>query len=115
MSRLIYVIAFTPSFERMRQFYENSLDLEVKNQMKGWVEYDTGGARFALLSIGPEKRGIQLRFEAKDIERECAAMTKRGVRFEHEVSGVEDVCFHARQGLHPGQRFGEIEVVAAGS
>jgi len=85
MSRLIYVIAFTPSFERMRQFYENSLDLKVKGEKKNWVEYDTGGARFALHSIGPEKRGIQLRFEAKNIERECADMTKRGVRFEHEV------------------------------
>jgi catechol 2,3-dioxygenase-like lactoylglutathione lyase family enzyme len=89
MSRLIYVIAFTPSFERMRQFYENSLDLKVKGEKKNWVEYDTGGARFALHSIGPEKRGIQLRFEAKNIERECADMTKRGVRFEHDVESYE--------------------------
>ena len=30
MNRLIYLIAFTPSFERMRQFYENSLGLKVR-------------------------------------------------------------------------------------
>jgi lactoylglutathione lyase len=85
MSRLLYLIAFTPSFERMRQFYENSLDLQVRHENGPWVEYDTGGARFALLSISPEKRGIQLRFEANHLEREYAEMTKRGVRFEHGV------------------------------
>ncbi|HYM80289.1 MAG TPA: hypothetical protein VEY91_02630, partial [Candidatus Limnocylindria bacterium] len=63
MNRLIYLIAFTPSFDRMRRFYETSLGLRARSESRGWVEYDTGGARLALHAIAPERRGIQLRFE----------------------------------------------------
>jgi hypothetical protein len=55
MSRLLYLIAFTPSFERMRQFYENSLIFRCVTNGP-WVEYDTGGARFALLDLAREAR-----------------------------------------------------------
>jgi catechol 2,3-dioxygenase-like lactoylglutathione lyase family enzyme len=86
MSRLIYVIAFTPSFDRMRRFYEQGLGLRVlHHDGPSWVEYDTGGARLAVHAIDPDKRGIMLRFEANDIEGLVEAMSGRGVHFEERI------------------------------
>jgi predicted enzyme related to lactoylglutathione lyase len=89
MSRLIYLIAFTPSFERMRRFYEDVLGLDVHHELSGWVEYDTAGARLALIPIAPAKRGIQLRFESRDLASQCAQMSARGIHFEHDVERYE--------------------------
>jgi catechol 2,3-dioxygenase-like lactoylglutathione lyase family enzyme len=86
MRRLIYVIAFTPNFDRMREFYEQGLGLKVhRSDAPMWVEYDTAGARLSLHAIDPDKRGLQMRFEASDLDADFAAMRSRGVRFEGAV------------------------------
>lgn len=86
MRRLNYVIAFTPNFDRMREFYEQGLGLKVhRTDGPTWVEFDTGGARLSLHAIDPDKRGLQLRFEASDLDGDFAAMTARGVRFDGAI------------------------------
>lgn len=86
MRRLIYVIAFTPNFDRMLEFYEKGLGLKVhRTDGPTWVEFDTAGARLSLHAIDPDKRGLQLRFEASDLDGDFAAMSARGVHFDGAV------------------------------
>ena len=65
------------------------------------------GARDKLAgALSGKRRGLFLRsLDEFQHEAECWF----GVRLKQEMPAVENMSLHARQILHPGQRFGDIE------
>jgi catechol 2,3-dioxygenase-like lactoylglutathione lyase family enzyme len=86
MARLIYVIAFTTDFDRMRDFYQRGLGLAPRQQQPGWVVFDTGGPALALRATEDDaRRGIELRFESEDAVRDRDLLEERGVELDGDV------------------------------
>ncbi|HEY3215042.1 MAG TPA: VOC family protein [Candidatus Eisenbacteria bacterium] len=89
MSRLSYVILFTPQMDRMRQFYRYGLGLPVREDGAEWATFGTEGATLALHAM-PDlgRKGIQVRFEEPDIEGRVRQLESRGVRIEGGIQSL---------------------------
>jgi predicted enzyme related to lactoylglutathione lyase len=86
MSKLLYVTVFTGRLPSMRRFYGQKLGLEILREDEGWVEFGTGGATLALHAMNvPGRKGIALRFQSNNIERDRKTMLRRGVDFMNDV------------------------------
>ena len=86
MRKLLYVISFTSEIEVSKRFYRDILGLEVGTDSPYWVDFATDGVGLALLAVNPGTvKGVELCFEAEDVERSMAALTARGVRFTDEL------------------------------
>lgn len=84
---------------RARKFYEETLGLRPgAAQPGGAVQYEAGGARFALYPRPAPTRAdhTALSFEVQDLSGEMRSLRARGVRFEeYDLPGlktVEGVC-----------------------
>jgi predicted enzyme related to lactoylglutathione lyase len=87
-------IAFTGTpvtdIKRARDFYEGVLGLKPTLESAGgmWVEYDLGGATFAIGCYGdvwkPSPDGTCVAFEADDFDAEIARLKSKGVKFAME-------------------------------
>lgn len=84
---------------RARRFYEESLGLRPGAvQPSGAVQYEAGGARFALYPRASPTRAdhTALSFEVQDLAGEMRSLRARGIRFEeYDLPGlktVEGVC-----------------------
>lgn len=89
---MIKAIAFTGSavtdMARARAFYEGVLGLVSSEEMAGgkWVEYDVGGATFALTNIAadswkPSDQGTAVAFEVDDLDAMVAKVEASGATF----------------------------------
>lgn len=78
MRDLLYVIHFTGEFDEMRKFYARGLDLPVRREEPGWVEFDTAGASIALHRMDdPDRQGTLLRFGTDDLESALRELKER--------------------------------------
>jgi predicted enzyme related to lactoylglutathione lyase len=90
-STVITGIAFTGSavtdMKRARAFYEDVLGLGPSEEMAGgkWVEYQVGGATFALTSINPKwtpsDQGTAIAFEVDDLDAMVERVKRAGGTF----------------------------------
>jgi predicted enzyme related to lactoylglutathione lyase len=86
MSRLMYVIVFTSNFDAMREFYEEGVGLRIRHREPEWIEFDTAGAVLALHEMSDtDKPGIDLRFEAAELESVMRGLEARGVKIGGRV------------------------------
>ncbi|MBI1798187.1 MAG: VOC family protein [Candidatus Eisenbacteria bacterium] len=82
MSRLLYVIVFTPEIERMKSFYRDSMGFEVTTDSPYWVSFATGGASLALMAMHPsQKREFELCLHSTNIDSDVRALRARGMTF----------------------------------
>ena len=83
--RLSRVIVFTENIERLAEFYEQKLGLKPRTKEDGWIDYDAGGASFALHrgKSRPGERGAgatKLCFHAPDVQEAADELAARGVK-----------------------------------
>ncbi len=102
MSRLTYVILFTPQMDPMRQFYRDGLGLPILEDGAEWATFGTGGATLALHAM-PDlgRKGIQVRFEEPDLEARVRQLEARGVRIEGGIQSFargKVACFWDPEG-----------------
>jgi predicted enzyme related to lactoylglutathione lyase len=93
---MITEIAFTGTpvtdMKRAREFYEGALGLKPAMEAGGgiWVEYEIGGATFALGCVGdswkPSADGTCLAFEVDNLDAELSRLKSRNVKFHMEVT-----------------------------
>ncbi len=77
---------------RARRFYEGLFQLKpsmvYEQDGMGWIEYEVGGATFALANIAPEwkpsEQGPSIAFELEDFEASVAAVRAAGYSFKRE-------------------------------
>ena len=90
---------------RARRFYEETLGLVPKSLNNGGVTYEFGGGTAAFLyptHNAGTSRASQAFWSVEDVDREIAALKKRGVVFER----YDDM---------PGERSPEGAVIAGGA
>ena len=78
---------------RARRFYEDKVGLRAGREVAGGVVYEFGNGTAAFLYPTPNagsSRASQAFWKVEDIEREVAALRKRGVRFEdYDMPGMK--------------------------
>jgi predicted enzyme related to lactoylglutathione lyase len=83
---------------KAKQFYGDVLGLKPVFEMEGWAEFShaEGAVSVGLNAMRaakgkPVKPGATIVFKVDDLDKACADLRKRGVKFEgeiHEVPGV---------------------------
>ena len=101
---MIKEIAFTGSavtdMKRARSFYEQVLGLKPSDEMAGgkWIEYNVGGAIFALSNINPNwkpsDQGTAIAFEVDDMDATVEKLKKSAAKFFMEKSETP-ICWMA--------------------
>ena len=79
--------------ERARRFYDEKLGLTPAEVAPGGLFYETtAGTRFLVFPTGGRPSGAhtQMGFRVQDIEAEVAALSDRGVEFEHYEGLTDD-------------------------
>ena len=89
VGRLDLVFYWVTDLERAVSFYRDVLGLQLHRQESpSWAEFDAGGRRFALHSVGDGQPvrtgGATAVFEVDDLNRAMADLTERGVTFVHD-------------------------------
>ncbi|MBV8843412.1 MAG: VOC family protein [Bryobacterales bacterium] len=105
--RLSRAMLFVKDLPRMTAFYRDRLGLQAieETRLDDWVEFDAGGARFALHSIpahlaagieissppiAREKNPVKLIFEVDDVEWERERLRGLGVPMIQRPWGASD-------------------------
>ena len=94
ISTLGYVIVYVKDTKAAVPFYRDTLGITVKSEEDGWVEFQTGGATFALHHDdklkGDRTYGQPLPvFNVDDFNGAYQALKESGVHFE---KGPQQVC-----------------------
>jgi catechol 2,3-dioxygenase-like lactoylglutathione lyase family enzyme len=89
VERLDLVFYWVSDMERAVSFYRDVLGLKLLRQDSAtWAEFDAGGHRFALHSVGDGQPvsagGATAVFAVGDLDRARAELARRGVEFQHE-------------------------------
>jgi catechol 2,3-dioxygenase-like lactoylglutathione lyase family enzyme len=89
VQRLDLVFYWVSDLQRAVTFYRDVLGLKLLRQDSAtWAEFDAGGHRFALHSVGDGQPvsgvGATAVFAVGDLERAKAELRGRGVEFQHE-------------------------------
>jgi predicted enzyme related to lactoylglutathione lyase len=88
---MIKAIAFTvypvKDVARARTFYEGALGLKVAEQFgDGWIEYDVGGATFAITNNFENPHpSSSVAFEVDDLDKYVESLQAAGVLMQGEV------------------------------
>jgi catechol 2,3-dioxygenase-like lactoylglutathione lyase family enzyme len=105
--RLTRAMLYVKDINRMAGFYENILGLKLieETQMENWVEFEAGGAKFALHAIPSEianqieisspprpreKDPVKLIFEVDDVALERQRLESLGVPIVQRPWGAYD-------------------------
>src|SRR5689334_20829433 len=79
---------------RARRFYEEKLGFKPKQEIAGGIAYEFAKGTGCFLYPTPNagtSQASQAFWQVEDIEREVAALKKRGVKFEHyDMPGMAD-------------------------
>ncbi len=89
VDRLDLVFYWVSDLEQAVRFYRDLLGLRLVRQDAGsWAEFDAGGRRFALHTVGEGQRvvrgGATAVFSVSDLDRAKAALSARGVGAIHD-------------------------------
>lgn len=88
----VYVV--TRDLERMRQFYQEALQVKPAAQEGAWLPFNLGGATFALHAAGSETdedvRKLNLSFGVDDIDAVVSRFQAQGAK---TLRGVADEAF----------------------
>ena len=86
MLKLMQVLLHTPDVSRLRDFYENTLGLELMSETPNWTAFRTAGALLALSpQTGGDQPSVKLTFGTSDIDGLVRAMQSHGLSPEGGV------------------------------
>lgn len=92
VSLTVYVV--TKDVERMRQFYQEALQVKPAAQQGAWLPFSLGGATFALHAAGSETadelQTYSLSFGVDDIDAVVSRFQSQGAK---TLRGVADEAF----------------------
>ena len=81
----LYAYIPVKDLARARQFYEEKVGLEPKEEREGGIIYEFGGHTACFMyptANAGSARSSQAFWQVEDIEREVAELKRRGVKFE---------------------------------
>lgn len=91
------VILLVSDMERSIDFYQNILELELKNRSKDWTEFIKNGTVLALHPTkfkNLRKDGIYVGFRVGNLEKVCNKLKAKNVRFVQDI-GKDEFGKHA--------------------
>lgn len=96
VTSIAFIVYPVSDISRSRRFYEESIGLKAAPNMgDDWIEYDVGGATFAITSMDADHqagaRGAVIAFEVDDLDKTMSELKAKHVTVKRDTT-ASPVC-----------------------